>query len=528
MSLTALDVFNAAVARAGKRPFLEYFGATLSYSEVARMSDALAVGLMDRGFRQGDRFCAYLQNVPHFIIAMLGVWKAGGVFVPVNPMNQARELAVILDDCEPRAILAEPGLLERLDPGEGGHRPDIILFADPSSGAGSPDARVIEAERRAGPESAENIDALIASFGGQAPPLAALSPDDIATLIYTSGTTGRPKGAINLHRGIALGGKAARNSHEIAEFGTVLALAPLFHVTGVVLGIMATIDAAGLYVLRYRFHPDVMIDAIKRCRPQVATGSITAFIALMNAPSATREALASLTTPMSGGAPVPAAVVDAFEEKFGVSLRTGYGLTESSGPAFMEPLGEMRRVDPETGSLSVGKLLPGYGARILDDDGHELPAGEPGEVVLTGEAVSPGYWHDEAATAETMRPDGLRTGDIGFFDRDGWLYLVDRKKDMIIAGGYKVWPREVEDVLYSHPAVREVAVVGAADAYRGETVRAVVSLKAGNAVSAGELIGFCRERLAAYKVPRIVDLVAELPKSQTGKILRREVRQPVA
>ena len=239
---------------------------------------------------------------------------------------------------------------------------------------------------------------------------------------------------------------------------------------------------------------------------------------------ATPETIAKLRTPMSGGAPVPAPVADAYKARYGVALRTGYGLTETTGAAFMEPLSEPRRVDPATGSLSVGKVLPTFEVDIVDDEGRLLPAGQPGEVVFRGPAVSPGYWRKPEETAEAMRSDGFYSGDVGFFDQDGWLYLIDRKKDVIIAGGYKVWPREVEDVIYAHPSVREVAVIGAADAYRGETVKAVLSLKPNCTITIDEILTHCRDRLAAYKVPRVIDVIADLPKNPGGKILRRALR----
>jgi len=217
-------------------------------------------------------------------------------------------------------------------------------------------------------------------------------------------------------------------------------------------------------------------------------------------------------------------VVAQFRARFGHYIRNGYGLTETTSPTHAVPLGREAPVDPRTGALSIGVPVYNVRAWISDDEGRPVPPGETGEIVVQGPMVVPGYWNKPAETAAAMRPDGFRTGDVGFMDAEGWFYVVDRKKDMINAAGYKVWPREVEDVLYTHPAVREAAVVGIADAYRGETVKAVISLKPGQETTAEDIIAFCRARMAAYKYPRTVAIIDELPKTPTGKILRRELR----
>ena len=232
----------------------------------------------------------------------------------------------------------------------------------------------------------------------------------------------------------------------------------------------------------------------------------------------------SLRTIVSGGAPIAPATVEAFERRFGVYIHNIYGLTETTSPSHCTPIGTRAPVDPTSGALSVGVPIYGTVVRVVDEDGRELPAGEVGELVTSGPQVVPGYWGRPDETERAIPGGALHTGDVGFMDADGWFYVVDRKKDQINAAGYKVWPREVEDVLYGHPAVREVAVVGVADAYRGETVKAFVSLRAGERVEADELIAFCRERMAAYKYPRQIEFVDELPRTASGKVLRRVLR----
>ncbi|MEW6112858.1 MAG: AMP-binding protein, partial [Thermodesulfobacteriota bacterium] len=249
---------------------------------------------------------------------------------------------------------------------------------------------------------------------------------------------------------------------------------------------------------------------------------------LMNHADITKRNLSSFVKAYSGGAPVSNAMVDRFKELTGLMLHNVYGMTETNSPSHIVPLGQRAPVDPESGALSVGVPVPGAVSKIMDLDDHarELAAGEVGEIVNRGPMIIPGYWNKPEETANAIKDGWLYSGDVGKMDENGWFYVVDRKKDLIIASGYKVWPRDVEDVLYQHPAVREAAVVGVPDAYRGETVKAFVALKQGqeNSVTPEEIIAFCKDRMAAYKYPRQVEIVAEIPKTLTGKFLRRALR----
>ena len=277
-------------------------------------------------------------------------------------------------------------------------------------------------------------------------------------------------------------------------------------------------------VLTYRFDPEAAIETIRDEQVTFTVGSITVFIALMNAPNARRDALATLTKIYSGGAPIPPSTVTAFSGTFGQYIHNIYGLTETTSPSHAVPLGAQAPVDQASGALSVGVPVYNTVVRIVGEDGRDLPPGEVGELVTQGPQVVPGYWNKPGETARALPGGALHTGDVGYMDRDGWFYIVDRKKDQINVSGYKVWPREVEDVLYEHEAVREAAVVGVPDPYRGETVKAYVSLKPGRAVTPAELVAYGRQKLAAYKYPREVEILAELPKTVTGKLLRRELR----
>ncbi|MEU8689126.1 AMP-binding protein [Streptomyces sp. NPDC048665] len=514
----------AAVAEAPDRTFLAYFDARLSYREVDALSDSVAAHLAARGLERGDRVAVLLQNSPHFVLALLGAWKAGAVVVPVNPMYKSAEVGHVLRDAEVTALVCSDRAWESyLRETAAGSPVRIVLTASELDFQTRDDARVLGFER---PPRAADADDLVAVArqGGTAPEGRAPRPDDIALISYTSGTSGTPKGATNTHANIMHNVERQSTGLGLPEAPVYYALAPLFHITGMVCQFGACLNSAGTLVLTYRFEPGVVLEAFAEHRPHYTVGPATAFMALAARPDATREHFASFVNISSGGAPVPPALVEGFRERFGPYIRVGYGLTECTAPCAAVPPGLEAPVDPVSGTLSVG--VPGADTlvRILDERGEEVPFGEQGEIVVRGPQVIPGYWRRPEATAETF-PDGeLRTGDIGFMDEQGWLYVVDRKKDMINASGFKVWPREVEDVLYTHPAVREAAVVGVPDGYRGETVKAYISLRPGAETDPDELAAYCKERLAAYKYPRQVEILPELPKTASGKILRRELR----
>lgn len=521
MTTSMLAAFRAAVDTAGQRPMLVYFDAVLTYDDVDRLSDGFAVSLSDRDFGRGDRAALYLQNVPQYVVALLAVWKLGGIVVAINPMLTAGEVAKLIADSTPQVLLA----LDEL------HSDALAqVLADCSV------SRVITTSAldwRAGdggnriqtPSGAEDFAQLVRDSEGRAPALGDVAADDVAVITYTSGTSGAPKGAMNTHRNVAVGGYNYRDWFDLGSDDVILGVAPLFHVTGLTGHIAATIAAGASLVLTYRFDVESVIDVIRRRKATFTVGAITAFIALTNAATACAGDLGTLTKVASGGAPVSPATAEAFQRWFGIYIHNVYGMTETTSPVLAVPLGSKAPVSAETGALSVGVPMPGAHVVVLDDHGTPLPAGELGELAVSGPQIVPGYWRNERATDDAIHDGWLRTGDVGYVDGDGWYYLVDRKKDMIIASGYKVWPREVEDVLYTHEAVLEAAVVGRPDPYRGETVMAYVSLREGVSVEPDELVEYCRSRMAAYKYPREVAIVDDIPKTASGKILRRSLRE---
>ncbi|MFF2064991.1 class I adenylate-forming enzyme family protein [Streptomyces sp. NPDC058200] len=521
---SVVHAFRSAVVRASERPALAYFDGRISYREADELSDSVAGHLAARGLERGDRVAIMLQNSPHFVLALLGAWKAGATVVPLNPMYKSAEVAHVLADAEVTALVCADRAWDAFLRETAAASPvRITLTACERDLQTRDDSRVLGFVRLPAPADTDDLLA-VARQGLPAPAGRDPVAGDVALISYTSGTSGTPKGAMNAHGNIMVNAERQRTGHPLEEGACYFALAPLFHITGMVCELAACVANAGTLALAYRFEPGVVLDAFAEHRPAYTVGPATAFMALAAHPDVTRDHFSSFQVISSGGAPLPPALVERFRASLGPYLRNGYGLTECTAPCASVPPEKEAPVDPVSGTLSVG--VPGADTvvRIIDEKGEDLPFGEQGEIAVRGPQVVSGYWRLPRATAETF-PDGeLRTGDIGFMDQDGWLYVVDRKKDMINAAGFKVWPREVEDVLYTHPAVREAAVVGIPDAYRGESVKAYVSLRPGATVEPGELGAYCAERLAAYKYPREVEILPELPKTTSGKILRRELR----
>jgi len=520
----ALDMFRAGVAKDPSAVALKYFDGVVTRQELDELSDALASGLLANGFSAGDRLAVYLQNVPQFVIAMVATWKAGGVMVSINPMSRVRELSYLLKDSGATVLLSLESLYDEI-----GRQvvPDtdveLVITTSELEFQTRADERLFAGMSRQRHEGTVDFSELVEQYRGQVPPPVQLGLDDVAFLTYTSGTTGVPKGAMNTHRNVVFTAQVYRDWLRVGD-GSIFGVAPLFHITGLIGHIAVSLLAPAPLVLAYRFEPQVVLDALVEHRPTFTIGAITAFSALLNAPGFTRDHFSSFTSIYSGGAAISPTAEKAFLDATGKQVHNAYGLTETTSPMTVTPYGSPSPVDPTSGALSTGVPAPNTVVRILGDDGMDLPIGEVGEIVAEGPQVIAGYWGKPEETAANLPGGSLRSGDVGFMSPEGWVFIVDRKKDMINASGYKVWPREVEDVLAEHPAVRESAVVGVPDEKRGETVKAFVSLRPGASATPEELIAHCKERMAAYKYPRIVVLMDELPKTVTGKILRRELR----
>ena len=527
----ALDHLRKTVQHHGQSPALYYFDKIISYKELDEMSDAFACALKDLGVKKGDRIGLYLQNIPQFIIGQFGIWKSGGIIVPLNPMYREKELSYYFRDASVQVLLCMESLygemLRRVAKETGVQHvvtTSELDFLDPKS----PLPSILKGVEKVKGLEASDFMKLLERYQGKHPPEVKLSRDDVAYLTYTSGTTGPPKGAMNTHGNVVFNSEVYRHCWKLTPSDIMLGVAPFFHVTGMI-GHIGTCIASGTpLVLFYRFDPKTTFQMIERWKATCTIGAITVFIALMNDPEIGKYDLSSFRKVYSGGAPVIPAVVERFEKLTGTYIHNVYGLTESTSPATLVPLGLRAPVDPSTGAIAIGVPIPSHEAKIVDlsDLQKELPPGEVGELAVKGPGIVPGYWNKPEETAHAIRQGWLFTGDVGTMDIRGWFYLLDRKKDMIIASGFKVWPREVEDTIYLHPSVREVAVVGVPDPYRGENVKAFVALKEGyeGKVTEEEIMAHCKERMAAYKYPRQVEFVKEVPKTATGKFLRRALR----
>ncbi len=522
---SALEMFAAAVAASPDAVLIRYFDGQLTAREVDDLSDAFASGLLDLGVTAGDRVGLYLQNVPQFVIGLLATWKAGAVAVSINPMNKRRELELLLTDSGAAVLLCHETLFRDVAAEVVGRTSvHTVVTTSELEYQTRNDERVLAGIERLSLDDTVDMAGLVERFRGQVPPAVSPTLDDVAVLTYTSGTTGPPKGAMNTHRNVVFNAQSYRDWVGVGRDDVILGVAPLFHITGLIGHVALALLLPAPLVLSYRFEPSLGIDTIRETGATFTVGAITVFIALMNAPNADKAALATLRKIYSGGAPIPPSTVKAFQTQFGAYIHNIYGLTETTSPSHGVPLHADAPVDAASGALSVGVPIYNTVVRIVGDDGVDLPPGEVGEIVTSGPQVVAGYWNKPEETERAIPGGALHTGDVGYMDEQGWFYIVDRKKDQINAGGYKVWPREVEDVLYEHPAVREAAVVGVPDEYRGETVKAFVSLRSGEQVQPDELVAFCKERMAAYKYPRQVEILPELPKTVTGKLLRRELR----
>ncbi len=481
---------------------------SLPYAMVDGLARRFGAALRALGVQPGQNVALLLPNVPQFTIAYFGCHYAACPAVPLNVLLTGDDIAYHLHDSEAQVLVAWEGFLDQARAG----------FAR----AGTCKHLIAVKQDRAdmtAPEGASNFAARCAA----ATPIAEVpdtSPDDTAVILYTSGTTGKPKGAELTHFNLFYNAEfmTQQSVPYPLEEHVVMAVLPLFHSFGQTVMQNATIRGAGTIVLMPRFEPLVAAQLIHKHKVRYFGGVPTMYFALLHHPEIAPEMLASLAYCCAGGSAMPMEVMNAFDQKFSTDILEGYGLSETSPVASFNPRGAKK-------IGSIGKPIWGVEFKLIDVDGQVITKpGVPGEICIKGHNVMKGYWKRPEATAESIVDGWFRTGDIGQRDEDGYYYIVDRKKDMIIRGGFNVYPREVEEVLYAHPAVIEAAVVGVPHQSHGEEVKAVLALRPGQTVTAEEIIAYCKDKLAAFKYPRLVEFRESLPKGPTGKILKRELR----
>ena len=501
----------------------------LTYRELDSLCDRFAASLLSLNVKKGDRVALLLPNIPQFLICYFGAMRVGAIVVPCNPFHKERELEFQLSDSGAETVVTldtSLGLVTSVKKKTGLR--NVIATALPDDLEHLTKAQKDGAERRNASQYSDTIRLLDLLREHRETGLRTeIDPKrDTALLQYTGGTTGVPKAAVLSHRNLAVNAVQFGSWLMVTgdEREIVLAVLPLFHIFGMTAAMNMPISRGETVVLIPRFEPLEVLQAIEKNAVTFFPGVPTMFIALMNHDRLAEFNLKGVRLCVSGGAPLPIEVIREFEPFIGGKLVEGYGLTEASPVTHCNPVDGPEKIR----AGSIGIPLPDTEARIVDIETgeRELPLNEVGELVVRGPQIMSEYWNHPEETQATLRDGWLYTGDIAKMDEDGYFYIIDRKKDMLNVSGLKVWPKEIEEILYEHPAVKEAAVVGVSDPYRGETVKAYLALKDGfkERVSADEIIQFCRERIAAYKAPTLVEFLCELPKSSTGKILRRTLR----
>ncbi|MGW6392922.1 long-chain-fatty-acid--CoA ligase [Streptomyces sp. NPDC055103] len=496
MTNLALNLARTAAARPDAIA-IQLDDQTLDYRSLDDRSARLAGWLETKGVGPGDRVAIMLPNIPHFAVAYYGVLRAGAVAVPMNPLLKSGEIGYAAGDCGARLILTWGA-------------------ATAEAGAAAADLGI------------ECADVTDPGFGAA---LAAVAPregiedrdvDDLAVLLYTSGTTGRPKGARLTHGNLGSNTGAVARALAITASDTVFGGLPFFHVFGQTCGLNAAVLTGARITLLPRFDAAKALEILSRDRVTVMEGVPTMFLGLLAAADAAgstglADGTGDLRLCVTGGSAMPVEVLHRFEAVFGCPVVEGYGLSETS------PVVTFGALDGPRKPGSIGTPIDGVHVRLVDDEGKDVPRGDVGEIAVQGPNVMAGYWNRPEADAAAFTEGWFRTGDLARRDEDGFYFIVDRKKDLVIRGGYNVYPREIEEVLYEHPAVAEAAVVGVPHAVHGEEIAAVVTLRPGAEATADDLRAFVKARVAPYKYPRIVQLVPGLPKGPTGKILKREI-----
>ncbi len=511
MTLNLASLLRQSAATFGNKTAIIAGETTLSYQALHRSAQQLAGALLGLDVQRGQHVALMLPNVPQFTLAYYAAHYIGCPVVPLNVLLTADEVAYHLDDSDAVALVVWEGFLEQAQAAllRAPRCKHLIIARAGAEGAGNVSAR---------PDSHDM--AALTQGGSAVTELPDTMPDDTAVILYTSGTTGRPKGAELSHFNLAYNAEyASTGLLPLSDKAVALAVLPLFHSFGQTVIQNGVLRVGGTIVLVPRFDPKLAFELMQKHRVTVFAGVPTMYFALLNLPDADQYDLSALEHCVSGGAPMPVEVMRQFDQKYGVDILEGYGLSETSPIASFNTRHQAKKPG------SIGLPIAGVELKLNDEAGRRID--EPlvaGEICIKGHNVMKGYYKRPEASAESIKAGWFATGDIAHRDADGFYFIVDRKKDMIIRGGFNVYPREIEEVLYTHPAVLEAAVIGVKHERHGEEVKAVLALKPGQQATGEEIIAFCKNKLAAYKYPRLIELRDSLPKTATGKILKRELR----
>jgi len=493
-----MNLAENLVARAKEHPdhvAVKLDDAVVPFGVLANAASRVAGWLGELGVEPGDRVGVSLPNIPQMPIIYYGILWAGGVVVPMNPLYKSREFAYVLADADAKVFFAWDGVAEEAEKGAADAGAQFIAV--------SPTGFVPELMTHE-PGTFVDRDA-----------------EDTAVVLYTSGTTGSPKGAELTHANMQANAEISVELFDTKPEDVVFGGLPLFHSFGQTCGMNAGIVAGATLTLIPRFEPTKALEILQRDKVTIMLGVPTMYVALLQHPNRGDYDLSHLGKCASGGASLPVEVLRGFEEAFGAPIMEGYGLSETS------PVASFNHADRERKPGSIGQPIRGVEFRLIDDEWNDVPEGEIGEIAIKGHNVMKGYLGNPEATAWAIRDGWFRTGDLARRDDEGYYYIVDRAKDMIIRGGYNVYPREIEEVLYEHPAVATAAVVGIPHPELGEEVAAAITLKPGTSATEDEIRDFTKQRVAAYKYPRVIWVTGELPMGPTGKILKREIEIPV-
>jgi long-chain acyl-CoA synthetase len=495
-------------------------GRKITYRQLGEEVANAASGLAQGGLEKGQRMAIMLPNCPQYVVAYYAVLKIGGIVVNVSPMYVERELEFQLKDAGVETILALRDFYPRLEAVREKVSLKTIILTDLHGTGGE---RTRQKSGTTGAKGVYDYAELLEIGRRLPPPSVNVDPDEVALLQYTGGTTGFSKGAMLTHRNLVSDVMQCVSWNHDAARGEerMFAVLPFFHVYGMTVAMNEAIELGATIIMLPRFNVDEALEAINLYQPTRFPGVPTMYMAIMNHPHVEKYNISSIRVCSSGSAPMPVEAQKRFEELTGAKISEGYGLTEASPVTHANPFNGKRKIG------SIGLPRPDVDAKIVDLETGEkdLPPGEEGELCIRGPQVMKGYWNRPEETSKTLRNGWLYTGDIGRMDEEGYFYIVDRKKDMIICSGYNVYPREIEEVLYQHPKIQEACIVGVPDPYRGETVKAFVVLKEKEQVFAEEIIEYCQKNMAKYKAPTMVEFRKELPKSHVGKVLRKILRE---